>query len=187
MQAILLTETKSDPGCLNSMEAEEIRNIATIFLISGIKFLFAPFTASEIFGYSFWHSFAITTSGGATGILVFTYVGDLIVRWWNHLVAVIKAFFLRRKVEAIERKPHEKFTRTNKLIVRVKRKFGIAGLAFLTPCILSIPIGTFVINRFFRKKVKILFALFVSLIFWSFVLNGIAQYLLHLHNHKPIL
>ncbi len=169
------------------MEAEEIRNIATVFLISGIKFLFAPFTASEIFGYSFWRSFAITTSGGATGILVFTYVGDLIVRWWAHLVAVIKAFFLRRKVEVIERKQYEKFTRTNKLIVRVKRKFGIAGLAFLTPCILSIPIGTFVINRFFRKKVKILFALFVSLIFWSFVLNGIAQYLLHLHNHKPIL
>lgn len=169
------------------MEAEEIRNIATLFLISGIKFLFAPFTASELFGYSFWKSFAITTSGGATGILVFTYVGDLIVRWWNHLVAVLKAFFLRRKVEVIERKPHDKFTRTNKLIVRVKRRFGLAGLAFLTPCILSIPIGTFVINRFFKKKWRILLFLFVALLFWSFVLNGIAQYLLHLHNHPPVI
>ena len=165
------------------MEAEEIRNIATLFLISGLKFLFAPFTA-EFFHYGFWKSFLITTSGGATGIVVFTFVGDIIVAWWRHLMALIKSFFTNRKVEAIERAQKDKFTRTNKLIVRVKRRFGLAGLAFLTPCLLSIPIGTFVINRFFKRKWKILISLFISLFFWSFLLNGIAQYFQATH-HIP--
>ncbi|TND09787.1 MAG: hypothetical protein FD123_911 [Bacteroidetes bacterium] len=158
------------------MDIVEIEKIAVILLVSATKFLAAPFTA-EGFHYNFWESFIITTAGGIIGILAFTFVGDFLVNKWRHFIALIKAPFMHKKAEVIERIPRRKFTRVNRMIVWIKTRFGLAGLAFVTPCIISIPIGVFVINRFFKKKFRIFSALFVSLIFWSLVLNGLAQYL----------
>jgi hypothetical protein len=111
------------------------------------------------------------------GILVFYYAGSLIAAWWNHIKALIKSIFIRRPAEVIERQPKRHFTRTNKMIVKIKRRFGLAGIAFVTPCIISIPAGTLVAVAFYRKRKPILLYLFVSLLLWSIVLNYTAQQL----------
>ncbi len=159
---------------IDAMQVEEIEKIASLLLLSGLKFLFAPATA-EYFGFNFARSFLWTTTGGTIGILAFTFLGDLLVASWKKLVSWFKAMFLRTKPEVVRRLPPKVFTTRNKRIVWIKMKFGLMGLAFLTPCLLSIPIGTFVVNRMYRRKWKILLALFVSLLFWSLLLNWLAQ------------
>jgi hypothetical protein len=67
----------------------------------------------------------------------------------------------------------KKFTRKNKLIVRVKRRFGLIGIAFLTPLLLSIPIGCFLSVRYFKVKHKILIHMYVSVIFWSVSISSL--------------
>jgi hypothetical protein len=126
----------------------------------------------------------ITTGGGIAGIFIFYYSGHFIAHWWQHNVAKIKSFFTRRPVSDFEGDNRKMMTRTNKLIVRIKKRFGLAGIAFITPCIISIPIGTLVAVAFYRKRKPVLLYLLISLVLWSFVLNYIAQ-LLALSQYIP--
>jgi len=59
------------------------------------------------------------------------------------------------------------FTKRNRRLVTIFRKYGLFGIAFLTPVILSIPIGTIVANSFEPNKRKIFLFMFISILFWS--------------------
>jgi hypothetical protein len=148
----------------------QLLKIIEIGLIASIKFLFAPFEA-ERNGFDFQNSFLITTSGGIIGIIVFTFVGRGITYSWKKA----SAFFKKKNQTEVEGK--KIFTRGNKLIVRIKIKYGLIGLSIITPAIISIPVGTIVINHFYRKKMQNVIALIFSLLAWSILLNGLAQYL----------
>lgn len=156
------------------MTVEEIEKIGTLLIAGATKFLFAPVIA-ECMGFNFSRSFFWTTTGGSIGILAFTFVGDWLILGWKKLVALIKSLFLRQSPTDLLRIRPKKFTRTNRFIVLIKKRFGLIGLALITPCIISIPIGTFVINRFYRSKLKILLTLFASLFVWSLLLNYFSQ------------
>jgi hypothetical protein len=162
------------------MSIEEIEKIGALLIMGATKFLFSP-PLAEYLGYNFWQSFIYTTSGGVTGILAFTFGGDWLVAVWRKLMHWIKNLFIARD-KRVENVAPQKFTRTTRFIVRTRKSFGLIGLALITPCIISIPIGTFVINRFYTKKWKILLALFASLLFWSLLLNYLAQ-VLHLSQY----
>jgi hypothetical protein len=151
-------------------EIFQLLKIIEIGLIASIKFLLAPFEA-ERNGFNFQNSFLITTTGGIIGIISFTFIGHGMAYSWKKL----KGFF-KRETETIK-KEKKKFTRGNKLIVRIKIRYGLIGLSIITPAIISIPVGTIVINHFYRKKIKNMTALIFSLLFWSILLNGLAQYL----------
>lgn len=161
------------------MDGEEVTHwlkIVEVSLIASVKFLLAPFEA-ERYNMSFWQSFLYTTGGGTMGIFVFYYAGSFISRWWTKNVARIKSFFTRRPITDFTGENKKIMTRTNKLIVRVKNKFGLAGIAFVTPCLISIPIGTLVAVTIYRKRKPVILYLMISLILWSFALNWLAQYL----------
>jgi hypothetical protein len=161
------------------MEAEDVGQglkILEVALIASVKFLLAPFEA-ERWGFNFGQSFAMTTTGGLVGIFVFYYAGSKISTWWRHLMALLKSIFTRRPASVIERKPPKRFTRTKRFIVRVKKRFGLAGIAFITPSLISIPIGSIVAAQLFPKKKGVLLGLAISLVLWSLFLNGLAQYL----------
>jgi len=161
------------------MEGEEVTlwfKVSNVFITASVKFLAAPFLA-EVQKLTFLQSFITTTVGGITGILLFAFVGQKIASWWRHLTALIKSIFIRRPAEVIERKPRRKFTRMNRFIVRIKKRFGLFGIAFVTPCIISIPIGTLVAISIFKNKKQVLVYLLVSLVLWSVVLNLAAFYL----------
>ena len=154
----------------------ELLKVLEILLIAALKFLFAPFEAYRQ-DFTYLQSLVITTSSGLIGMLLFTYVGDIIAFRWR--------IFTRRLTPPLhltaignEERKRKIFTRRNKIIVRMKIKHGLGGIAFLTPCIISIPIGTFVANSFFRKKRKTFLYLLTSLLFWSLVLNSFAFYVI---------
>lgn len=168
------------------MAVEEVTHwlkILEVGLISSVKFLLAPFEA-ERQGMNFVQAFAVTTAGGTLGIFLFYYAGGLIASWWGHNVAKIKSFFTRRPLSDFEGENKRIFTRGNKRIVRIKQKFGLAGIAFITPCLISIPIGTLVAVAFYPKRKIVLIYLLVSLLLWSLVLNYIAQ-LIALSQYMP--
>ncbi|MBI4946761.1 MAG: hypothetical protein HY840_10225 [Bacteroidetes bacterium] len=144
--------------------------ILEVALIASVKFAIAPFEA-ERYGFNFRESFLITTTGGTFGIIMFSLIGEVIAFAWRKVII----FF--EKPLHIEEKPKRKFTWGKKFIIRTKMRFGLFGLIVTTPSIISIPIGTFVIHRFYRKKFRNVMFLMISLVFWSLILNGIAQYL----------
>src|ERR1043165_6016080 len=98
-------------------------------------------TTVLVYEYDFLTVFIVSMSGGITGNFVFTYTSAALIAW-------IHNYRLKRN------KIHTKkiFTRTNRRIIRVKNRFGLAGIAFIAPMFLSIPLGAFIAERFFRDK-----------------------------------
>ncbi|HLG03200.1 MAG TPA: hypothetical protein VI731_06370, partial [Bacteroidia bacterium] len=144
--------------------------------IASVKFLLAPFDA-ERNHLNFGEAFAVTTIGGAIGIILFYYAGKKITHWWRKMLAVLRALFTGKSVFKAQPRKRKNITSGRRFIVRVKKRFGLIGVAFVTPSIISIPFGAMVAAQFFRKRKAVLVYLLVSLVFWSLILNGIAQYL----------
>lgn len=138
--------------------------IVIIFLMSTVKFVFGAVPAALGFGFSFFEAVTVTCLGGFTGVTLFVFMSE-------RIVAAIRS---RREERLKKGEPHGKrFTRRNKIIVKVKRRFGLIGIAFLTPLLFSIPLGCFIAVRYFKNKQKILVYMFLSIIFWSVSISSL--------------
>lgn len=134
--------------------------IVSVFLLSTVKFFFGGVPMALGFNFSHWESIIVTAAGGCTGVTVFVFASDKLL-----------AFFKKRA--AIKRKtnpnlPHKKkFTRTNRVIIGVKRKFGLWGFSLIVPFLIPIPLGCFLAVRYFDHKIKIISTLCVAVVFWA--------------------
>lgn len=141
-----------------------------VALIASVKFLFAPFEA-ERHGFNWIEAFIATTAGGLAGIVLFSFLGTQLVRGWRRFTNLFRRAGNKKVPKTT------KFNTRNRFIIIVRRKFGLAGIAFITPCIISIPIGTMIASGLYPQRWVVLRYLFVSLILWSVVLNSLAQFL----------
>jgi hypothetical protein len=122
-----------------------------------------------LMGYTFWETVLITTAGGSTGVTVFFVFSTRILEWNRR--RMLQRAEKRRLNGQFEGTRY--FTFSNKLMVRVKRRLGVVGMAFLTPTILSIPIGAVVSAKFFKHEVLMIPALIFSVFIWSLGLTSL--------------
>ena len=129
----------------------------SVLLLGGVKFFLAIPLAVQ-YNFSFWETFILSFIGGVVGVVVFAKFRKVVLKIYyrfypyNYSVKKKKNF---RKIFA----------------VRAVRKYGLFGIAFLTPIIFSIPIGTFIALHFFPNNKKTLPILFASVLGWSFLLT----------------
>lgn len=150
----------------------KIGSIIFVFFISSIKFLFAPGTALSM-NMPYWEVIVVTIAGGCTGVCFF-YFGAGYFFKRAQIKREKKAAALKAIGKYIVPK---KFTRMNKFVVRIKRRFGLIGLSIVTPAIISIPFGCIILARFYpnwRITVPVLFAFVVG---WSFFLTTFGHYI----------
>lgn len=99
-------------------------------------------------------------TGAVFGSILFTYLFAGILKWWDNL-----------KIGMFSSKhPKKIFTKFNRRVIRIKHRFGLTGIAILTPIFLSIPIGAFLAERFYKDKRKVIIYLSISSIAWCFLL-----------------
>ncbi len=138
---------------------EQWYEFLSVFLLSTVKFLGAPFLAKAI-GFSYLQSILVCSFGGIFGVLIFLNLGARIVKFFPN-------FF-----KSVKKEPKKIFTKKNKMYVNLIRKYGIFGLAVITPVFISIPIGSFLAARFFSKqKFTITLLLAVSVVLWAFSIS----------------
>jgi hypothetical protein len=110
-------------------------------------------------GFPFLKAVTITTLGGMVGAAFFIF-------FWDKVITTLK----KRKLnnEHIANKPPKKiFTFQNKLLIRVKKRFGLFGIAAITP-LFSYPFACYFSVRYFqREKQKIFIYTIVSTLVWS--------------------
>jgi hypothetical protein len=58
------------------------------------------------------------------------------------------------------------------MIVKVKHRFGLVGIALLTPFLISIPLGCYLAVRYFKNKQRIIAYMFASILFWSIAVSS---------------
>ena len=115
-----------------------------------------------LFDYNFPKTILVACAGGIAGNIIFTYLSAAILK-------AIHNFRARRNL--IHRR--RILTSLNRRIIRVRQKFGLAGIAFITPILLSTPLGAFIAERFYRDKKKIILYLSLATIFWALALYSI--------------
>lgn len=119
----------------------------------------------SIFELPFWQTYLANAGGGIFGATIFFFSSELFIKI-NHNKKV------KREEAAIAAgKPvvHKKrFTKTNRMIIRMKWKLGIIGITFYAPLFLSIPIGTIITAKFYNKQ-----KLTYPLIILGILINGL--------------
>ncbi len=131
--------------------------IASVFFLSTVKFLLGV-SAALAHNFSFWEFVLFTTSGGVTGVLFFYFFGTFLFS------------FLRKKGFLKSKKEKKKFSYKNRKIISIKNKYGPIGIAFLTPIVLSIPVGCIISSRYFSNNKLMLYYLIASVYFWGVAL-----------------
>lgn len=95
----------------------------------------------------------VSCAGGITGNIIFTNLSAVILKWLH----------IYREKRNIKK---QIFSKTTRRMIRIKQRFGLAGIAAITPLI-SQPIGAFFAEKFFKDKKKVVFYLSVSVVIWS--------------------
>lgn len=142
------------------MDAKELFEVFGIFWLSAIKFGLAGVPTAVFADFSFFKAVTVTSCGGFTGTILFTYLSDWLIRQSKK----VNEKYFKKKNNV------KKFTRKNKIIVLVKKKFGLTGIVVITPLILSIPLGCFIAVRYFSDKKKIVTYMFISIFIQAIVL-----------------
>tara|TARA_B100000513_G_C11877792_1_gene178171 strand:+ start:49 stop:471 length:423 start_codon:yes stop_codon:yes gene_type:complete len=137
----------------------QIIQYISVFLMGGVKFFLAIPLAAQ-YDFSFWETFFVSCIGGAMGIIFFAKFRKVVLKIYYDFYP--RDYNVKKKKSLKE-----------KIAVKTARKYGLFGIAFLTPIFLSIPVGTFIALHFFPNKKKTLPILFASVLGWSFLLTFI--------------
>ena len=130
--------------------------IVIVISLSGLKFMIAiPLSAIQ-YDFNFVQTLLFSLSGGIIGVFLFSMLSDTI----NRLFPKKKKIKRKRK-------------RGIKTVITIKaaRKYGVYGIAAITPIILSIPIGTIIALRLFPEKRKTVPVLMSSVVIWAIILS----------------
>lgn len=134
-----------------------ILEVISVFFVSFVKF-FLAIPLAITFDFTFWETFLITCIGGILGVLFFAQFRRVILRLYYS--------YFPNKAKAPKKQNFK-----NVLAIKTAKKYGLFGIAFLTPIVFSIPLGTFLALHFFPNKKKTIPILIASVLGWSFVLT----------------
>lgn len=122
-----------------------------ILISSSVKYSFATIWAADS-ELGLIGAFISNFSGGLLGVLGFTLVEGKIKKWLKE----------RRK-----NKPYRIFNRKNRILVKIRRRFGLIGIAFITPVLLTIPLGVMMQLSLTQNRKKIILYTLLSCLFWT--------------------
>ncbi|WP_246000767.1 hypothetical protein [Pontibacter diazotrophicus] len=127
----------------------------SVYLVSMVKFLWGPLTGISL-GLSYFETVLLTVAGMMTSVVVFSVVGKAVSEWYS-----------RR--QRAKQKP--RFTKKNRRIVQVWTRFGVSGVAFLTPLLFTPIFGTIVAALLGAPRKLIFIHMLWSAVFWSATLT----------------
>jgi hypothetical protein len=150
--------------------------ILIVFLVSSTKFLFAP-ALSFGMGLNFIQTWLSTTARGIVGVVMFFFLSKWILQLYSryffyyfHLAKV--KVYNSLNISVPKYIPARRFTKRNRMIIKIVKKFGMVGIVVLTPVLLSIPLGTFIATRYYSSNRLLLVYLSTSVLFWSLFMSS---------------
>lgn len=128
------------------------------FLLSSVKFAVASLPIASSFEY--YEALIISISGGIFGAFFFLFAWKKIFYIWN--------FYIIKK--DLNQEHPFKITSKKRRLIRLKNSYGYWGIIFLTPIVLSIPVGSFFIMQYFKNKHYKFIHLSLVIAFWGLIL-----------------
>jgi hypothetical protein len=136
------------------MWEEILKAFSLVYIPSMLKFIFGPFGGYAA-GLNLVTTILGTVFGMMTVVFLFTYSGNWIKE------KVLPRFFKKKN----------KFTVGNRRFVNIWKRYGLTGVALLTPILLTPIGGTLLAVSSGSPKDKIIFYMFLSASFWAVIFS----------------
>jgi hypothetical protein len=160
---------------------EGILRMLGVFVVSGLKFIVAPFMSINL-GFTYSQTLVYTAVGGIAGVWFFYHLSHIFLaiyhRYYTQRVYpyLSQTTLFRNRFSTF--KPKKIFSRKSRLLGTIRSKYGLPGIVILTPVLLSIPFGTFLAITYYSHQRHILAYLAASVVCWTLILTTIGH-LLH--------
>ncbi len=135
-----------------------VLRVVTVYVSSMLKFVFGP-VGGYAAGLNIVVTILVTVCSMMTVVLAFAFFGDFIRQH------VMRRFFNPRK-----------FTERNRKYVSIWRRYGLFGIAILTPILLTPIGGTLLAISFGTPRNKLILFMFVSAAAWSVLLTTVVYF-----------
>lgn len=132
----------------------------TIIFLCTFKYAATFPLAIYVMKMSFTETLFYTNVGGIIGAVVFVFFSDLLIRMYNKYWP--ESLKIKRKAKRI-------FTKRNRLLVKIRKRYGLYGIVVLSPVILSIPVGSFLMVKYYGTHKSNIIWLIAGQVFWSLV------------------
>jgi membrane protein DedA with SNARE-associated domain len=138
---------------------EEILKAIPVYFSTMLKFIFGPIGGFAA-GLTLITTILVTVGGMMTVVLLFAFFGDFIRD------KILNRFFPKRK----------KFSERNRKFIGIWRKYGLFGVAALTPIFLTPIGGTLLAISVGTPRNKLILYMFISASIWSVILSIIVYF-----------
>jgi hypothetical protein len=164
-----------------------ILKIVQVFLLASVKYVIT-FPFALLIGLNFVQALVAVTLGGIAGFFFFYYLSGFVAKKFH----IAKTFVKRHTPRSISIKFRQLlnwrkkvtgervFSKRNRIIVSFRAKFGLLGIVILSPVILSIPIGAFLLNKYYSKHKMAKPYMVLSILSWTAVFVAFAMIFPHL-------
>lgn len=140
----------------------EIIKILTVIGFSATKYMMGVGLVFT-YAYNFFEAMLLTLGGGMLGVFLFSKFSNLLLK-----------YFLPQNPDD---PPKTRMGWSRRTLVKFRSKYGLVGIAFLTPIFLTVPIGTFLANSMTKDKRDVITYMFIAFAFWSVIFNGAFYFL----------
>lgn len=159
--------------------------IVNVFLLATVKYFYTPIYAF-IIGLDFFETLIILITGGIFGFFVFYYLSNILIL----SASILKPTFMKLIPESVlkrlrswkqnrlsKTKNRKKFSKRNKMIVKARSKYGMWGISLLTPILLSIPLGAFLIRKYYHHRKEAIPVMVLTIVVEGIVISIISWYI----------
>lgn len=132
--------------------------------------MFAPFGGVTM-KLNFIETYLACVAGAISSAFIFFFMSDFFIK---------RAERKRKKkiaemiAKSLPIKKKKVFIFSNKLIIRIKKTFGIYGVCLWIPLFLSIPVGSIVAAKFFNKDKRAFPLVVLGILLNGFILTTLA-------------
>ncbi|MGC3948410.1 MAG: hypothetical protein QM762_28555 [Chryseolinea sp.] len=135
---------------------DEVLKAIPVYFSCMLKFFFGPLGGYAA-GLTLLTTILTTVAGMMTVVLLFAYFGT----------------FIRQKIVARFMRRQRKFSPKNRRLVRIWQRFGIFGLAILTPVLFTPIVGAAIAVSFGVPRHAMILHMFISASIWSVLISVI--------------
>lgn len=145
--------------------------IISVFLLATVKFFYAPLYAYLI-ELNLTDSIITIVSGGVIGFLFFYYISYFVIVSTKYVKPVagkiVPRPLIKRYNDWLEKRENKRqnkrlFTRRNRFMVRL-RMVGMWAIIFTTPVVISIPVGAFLLRKYYEHRHGVVWFAIVAII-----------------------
>ncbi len=146
------------------MKSEILKYLSVAFA-SALKFFGGPIT-----GVVLQLNWVETAIASATGMMMMVVTLTFLGKWVQGLLSNYR------------KKPSKKFTKSNRMAIKVWKRFGIIGIAFLTPPLFTPIFGPLLAVAFKVPRNSIFMWMSLSAIIWGFGISFLAHKMTFIQN-----